>query len=73
MNNHKNTPATGKDLIDLMKVLWPINRSITGEGLRKTLKIIQEHLPDLELHEVESGTQVLDWIVPEEWEIKKLF
>ena len=60
-------------MIELMKRLWPINRSITGEGLRETLDIIKEILPDLVIHEVESGSKVLDWTVPEEWEIKKAY
>jgi len=53
----------------LARRLWPINRSISGPGLRETLRIIQELLPDLRLIEVPSGKQVLDWVVPEEWEI----
>jgi len=65
--------STGQDMISLMKTLWPINRSITGKGLRKTLRIIQEYIPDLELHEVKSGTKVLDWEVPDEWEIKAAY
>lgn len=60
---------TKDDMIEFMKTLWPINRSITGKGLRQTLKIIQKYLPDLTIHNVESGTKVLDWTIPEEWEI----
>ena len=55
----------------LARRLWPINRSISGPGLRQTLHILQELLPDLRLIEVASGSQVLDWIVPEEWEIRE--
>lgn len=60
-------------MITLMKRLWPINRSITGEGLRQTLKMIQSHLPELKIYEVPSGTKVLDWEIPEEWEIKEAY
>jgi aminopeptidase-like protein len=52
--------------------LWPICRSITGNGLRQSLKILQEIIP-LELHEVETGTQVFDWTVPKEWNINDAY
>ena len=69
LKNTSKIPTTGEEMIRLMKLLWPINRSISGAGLRKTLSIIKEFLPDLYLHEVKSGSRVLDWIVPDEWEI----
>lgn len=52
----------------LASKLFPICRSITGEGVRRTLRAISERIP-LELHEVPSGTQVLDWTIPDEWNI----
>jgi aminopeptidase-like protein len=48
--------------------LFPICRSITGNGLRETLRYVGEHLP-LTMHEVPSGTPVLDWHVPPEWNV----
>ena len=56
--------------IELAKLLWPINRSITGEGVRKTLKIIKSILHNLIIKSVKSGEIAYDWTVPEEWSIK---
>ena len=53
----------------LAEELFPINRSITGDGVRKTLSILNEHVKNLDVFEVPSGTQVLDWVVPKEWSI----
>lgn len=58
----------GNDMYDLIEELYPITRSITGNGVRKTLARISEIIP-LKIHEVESGTKVLDWEIPLEWNI----
>ncbi len=52
------------------KRLWPIYRSITGDGVRETLSIIKEILPELQIKEVSSGTEVFDWTVPQEWKVR---
>lgn len=61
--------ARGADMLDLVRRLYPICRSITGAGNRQTLAILAERL-DLRIHEVPSGTPVLDWTVPPEWTIR---
>lgn len=63
----------GTKIHNLAKKLWPLNRSITGEGVRQTLKVIQEIIPSLEIFEVPSGTNVFDWTVPQEWEVKQAY
>lgn len=60
----------GNDLYNLATRLFPLCRSITGANVRETLKIIKNDLPALTIHEVASGTQVFDWTVPKEWNIR---
>src|SRR6266849_3414379 len=52
--------------------LYPICRSITGNGIRQTLKMIQDRIP-LETFEVPTGTAVFDWIVPKEWNVRDAY
>jgi len=63
---------TGAELHALVERLYPICRSITGDGVRQTLDIIDEHV-SLERHEVPTGTQVLDWTIPQEWNIRDAY
>jgi aminopeptidase-like protein len=60
------------EIEDYFDRLWPICRSITGNGLRNSFRIIQEIIP-LVLHETASGTEVFDWTVPDEWNIRDAF
>ena len=65
-------PNIGEELHDFAAALFPICRSITGNGLRQTLQAIGARIP-LQLHEVSSGTPVFDWIVPKEWNIRDAY
>lgn len=60
----------GERIHRLARRLWPLNRSISGQGLRDSLAILKELLPDLRMVEIPSGRKVLDWTVPDEWEIR---
>ncbi|PXY32077.1 DUF4910 domain-containing protein [Prauserella muralis] len=61
--------TTGTQMHELVRRLYPLCRSITGDGVRRTLDIVGEHI-GLTVHEVPTGTQVLDWTVPQEWNIR---
>lgn len=58
----------GGEMYALVERLYPLCRSITGDGVRATLDIVDEYIP-LHMHEVPTGTQVLDWTVPQEWNL----
>jgi aminopeptidase-like protein len=59
----------GREMHEWMAELYPICRSITGDGVRETLALIKQQIP-LTVHEVASGTKVFDWTVPKEWNIR---
>ena len=62
----------GAELRTLLERLYPICRSITGQGVRDTLAILRESIP-LDVHEVPSGTAAFDWVVPREWNIRDAY
>lgn len=60
----------GAAMYELARELFPICRSLTGEGLRRTLEILRREVPGLSLHSAASGTPAFDWTVPQEWNIR---
>jgi aminopeptidase-like protein len=64
--------GNAEEMFELIRRLYPICRSITGNGVRQTLKILQEYIP-LTMHEIPSHTPVFDWTVPEEWNIRDAY
>lgn len=69
---HLQESGTVKEIFHLIERLYPICRSITGNGVRETLRILQEYIP-LTVREVPSGTRVFDWTVPKEWNIEDAY
>jgi aminopeptidase-like protein len=63
------THPAGDEAYALIERLYPICRSITGNGVRQTLAILGEHIP-VDVTEIASGTKVLDWVIPDEWNIE---
>lgn len=63
-----NANSIGSEMYHLMENLYPIYRSITGNGVRQTLTEIKKYI-DLQVHEVPTNTQVFDWTIPKEWNI----
>ena len=66
------TPDAGVEIFAFAARIFPICRSITGDGVRETLREIGAHL-QLEVHEVPTGTEVFDWTIPREWNIRDAY
>lgn len=63
----------GQQMYKWAEDLFPIHRSLTGEGVRETLRYLKERMQGLNIHAVKSGTKAFDWTVPEEWNVKEAF
>ena len=72
MKKFKQRILNPKEIENLFDRLWPLNRSLTGKDNRKSLKILSE-ISNINISEVPSGSKILDWTVPPEYEIKKAF
>ena len=64
--------ATGAEALELMRTLYPLCRSLTGDGVRATFDALERHIP-LRRTEVASGSEIFDWIVPDEWNIRDAY
>ncbi|MGY4286378.1 aminopeptidase-like protein [Bradyrhizobium sp. LM2.7] len=64
--------SPGEEIYAFAATIYPICRSITGDGVRKTLRAIRSHI-DLDIHEVPAGTEVFDWVVPREWNVRAAY
>jgi aminopeptidase-like protein len=67
-----NIADISQQMYTLISDLYPICRSITGNGVRETLRLVQQEIP-LNIHEVKSATSVFDWTVPQEWNIRDAY
>ncbi|NOU49221.1 DUF4910 domain-containing protein [Pseudoalteromonas sp. JBTF-M23] len=63
----------GQQMHQLCQELFPICRSITGDGFRESLSILKKHIPDIRAVEVPTGTKCFDWEVPKEWNIREAY
>jgi len=63
----------GTQMYEWAKDLFPINRSLTGEGVRQTLQYLKQIVPELKIHSIESGKKVFDWEIPLEWNVNDAY
>ena len=61
----------GNKIYNLAKKVWSYDRSLTGNGVRKTLKEFNKVFKRLKIFEIKSGTKAFDWVVPDEWNVNQ--
>ena len=66
-----NFSKAGRSAYKLANELWPLNRSLTGNGVRETLDILKREMPDLKIFSVPTGYKAYDWVVPKEWIVRE--
>jgi aminopeptidase-like protein len=67
------TEDLGNRLYSWASDLFPVNRSLTGQGVRDTLKYLKNIVPELEIKSIPTGTKVFDWTIPKEWNVKDAY
>jgi aminopeptidase-like protein len=72
INSNISIKNISHEMYQLISDLYPLCRSITGDGLQKTLDTIQKNIP-LVIHDIPTGTEVFDWTIPKEWNIRDAF
>ena len=72
LRNNLDRAALGAELHDRIRRLYPICRSITGNGVRETLRILNEEI-DVHVQEIPTGARAFDWVIPKEWNIKDAY
>ena len=68
----QSSPGVGDQAYGLMERMFPLCRSLTGDGVRATLDLIEEEIP-ITRTEIPSGTRIFDWVVPDEWNIRDAY
>jgi aminopeptidase-like protein len=70
--SHALGRTQGENMMTLVRHLYPLCRSLTGEGVHETLRIVKQLVP-VDIHEVPSGQKIFDWDVPQEWNIEDAY
>ena len=73
MNHDTERNREGRRMYEIAERLFPLNRSLTGDGVRETLQILREYIPEIRVYEVPSGTKAFDWTVPKEWNCRDAY